>query len=133
MHNTVELIGLYGGHSKISKDTASVRQVWHSMRSKGMAQKPLWLCGHFAAKAFAQMTLELRKDRSKSTYFATKLLFSSWNERRVEVLKTCQMAAKWQGKAHSILRQGKVNTDRGDVGHRHLMTQVVDSNTDPLS
>ena len=140
IHDDAELIGLYGGHSKISKDTASQYDKFgDSIRDhKGIAQKPLWLCGHFAAKAFAQMTIELQKDRSKKYIFwQTKSAVQprgtkdEWKHLKNMPDSVLRWANK--GEAHSILRQGKVNTDRGDAsGYRHLMTQVVDSNIGPF-
>eukprot|EP00944_MAST-04C_sp_MAST-4C-sp1_P007978 g7978.t1 len=139
IHDSAELIGLYGGHSKISKDTASqYDRFGDSIRDhKGVAQKPLWLCGHFAAKAFAQMTIELQKDRSKKYIFwQTKSAVQPRGTKdEWKYFKNMpDSVRRWanKGDAHSILRQGKINTDRGDAsGYRHLMTQVVDSNTDP--
>ena len=136
IHDDAELIGLYGGHSKISKDTASQYEkfddsIWDH---KGVAQKPLWLCGHFAAKAFAQMIIELQRDRSKKYIFwQTKSAIQprgpkdEWGHLKNMPNSVLRWANK--GEAHSVLRQGKVNTEHGDSsGYRHLMTKLVDDN-----
>ena len=83
------------------------------------------------------MTLELRKDRSKKYIFwQTKSAVQPRGTKdEWKYFKNMpDSVRRWanKGDAHSILRQGKINTDRGDAsGYRHLMTQVVDSNTDP--
>ena len=57
-----ELIRTYGGHSPPSQSVSeSYDATGRIFGPDGNEATPLWLCGHFTAKAFAAMTEELTR------------------------------------------------------------------------
>eukprot|EP00943_MAST-04B_sp_MAST-4B-sp1_P007537 g7537.t1 len=127
-----DIVGTYGGHSEISKNVAvQYDSMNDSIEDKsGKVQKPLWLCGHFTAKAFTHMIAELKKDQTKNFIFwQTKSAVQprgpedEWQ--KMKVLPDTIKAWADDGKSESIRRPGSVNTRMGTAAtYRHLMTDI---------
>jgi hypothetical protein len=135
IHDDEDVVGIYGGHSTISKNVAvQYDSIDDSIKDiNGKSQKPLWLCGHFTAKAFTHMIEELKKDQTKDFIFwQTKSALQPLGpEDEWSKLKNLPDEIKvWanEGKSESIRRPGHVDTKHGNsMDYRHLMTKVDDA------
>ena len=151
-----EIVGTYGAHSQLSREAAAAyeqsgelslreqaatgQQTAHSDEARRggapdarAAPKPLWLCGHFAAKSFAAVLRDADEDPSRKlllwhTKSATQPRgpLDEWR-RMLETCEASPTVRRWadEGAAASSLRRGSVDTRRGDAQqYRKLMTKL---------
>lgn len=138
------LVGKYGGHSEISLNASKEYDVSGQITDVETreVQQPLWLCGHFASKAFAAMRREIlkdienRKDENEELpiclFWQTKSAIQPIGEKNNEwetFLKMPDVVKAWgdKGKSYSTKRQGVVDTSNvksGQDGYRHLMKKI---------
>jgi hypothetical protein len=98
----------------------------------GQPAPPLWLCGHFVAKAFAPLLEDASSEQLASScllLWQTKSAVQPLGEEEEwpRMLAMPQAVKAWadEGVAESTLRQGKVNTDGGTPDdYRDLMTPL---------
>jgi hypothetical protein len=138
LESSEEIVGKYGSHSELSLEASRLYDEESTILDPktGARAKELWLCGHFAGKAFAELLrAERRKDQSDRTvlFWQTK----SAIQPRLEGIDEWEIfkqdmpdkVKRWaeKGQAHSKLRVGAVNVDAVDVdkaGYRGLMHAV---------
>ena len=134
-----EIVGKYGSHSNLSLEAS--QQYDKESRiidpKSGKPQKELWLCGHFASKAFAEML----RSESNSTEDRTVLFWQTKSAiqprlKNVDEWETFQRdmpvaVKKWadKGQGYSSLRVGRVNTTEADPrkaasAYRDLMVAI---------
>jgi 1-aminocyclopropane-1-carboxylate deaminase/D-cysteine desulfhydrase-like pyridoxal-dependent ACC family enzyme len=136
-----ELIGAYGGHSPLSKQASELYDATGRVFSVDATtgaekiEKPLWLCGHFAAKAFAAMLRDQRRDSDRGCGNKVVLFWQTkshvlprgdvdeWTRFRDEMPASCHRWAE-RGKAASSLRPADVSVETGPDGYRHLMSKI---------
>ena len=132
LHTDPGLVGTYGAHSDQSRAAArSFDAHGHVAARDGQpASKGLWLCGHFVAKAYAQMEADLLADPAlRATLWQTKSATQP-RGREDEWAKLLGMDAapqRWasEGAAESTLRPGAVNVATGSPeDYRGLMTEI---------
>jgi len=140
-----DVVGTYGAHSNVSQESAHLYEEHGSVTdAAGHACTPLWLCGHFTAKAFAVLLRRLREEASAreaapgAAFHHSSLLL--WHTKSAvqpqgpvdEWQRFLHLAAesgslfKWamDGKPTSRDRIGTVLAEDGCHGYRHLMTRV---------
>ena len=153
MKHSVELrsrpsvVGKYGGHSPASRQAAQWYDA-HGRVEDYVTQKeapPLWVCGHFVAKALQPLLEDLQHyaqeanrrnpnsdlDDPKYLLWMTKSAVqprgtvNEW-ERLLQQNKTVQDWAN-RGQAESVHRPGRLSTQNGrPEEYRHLMTPIAD-------
>jgi len=132
LHTDAALVGEYGAHSAASRAAAKAFDASGrvTVATTGAEAPPLWLCGHFVAKAYAAMLCDLEKrPEMRAMLWQTK---SATQPRASEDewarMKTMPKGAReWAnaGVAESALRPGSVDVERGSpADYRGLMTQI---------
>ena len=141
------LVGTYGGHSDASRAAARAYDATGVVvDADSCTAPPLWLCGHFAAKALAPLLEDARRDAEHhggrdgggAAAPAPVLLWQTKSvvQPRGEADEWAAMRAMpnavraWadSGAAESARRPGKVDTrDGGPADYRHLMTPLPPS------
>ena len=133
-----ELVGTYGGHSERSRAAAAAYDATGRLYDYGgdgaavVDAPPLWLCGHFVAKAFAPLLDDAASEELRGK---TLLLWQTKSavQPRGEQDEWAAMRAMppsvrdWadDGSAESALRPGSVDTAGGAADdYRHLMTPL---------
>ena len=144
-----DIVGTYGAHSTLSilaskeYDRNGILIDIHTGQER---DDQLWLCGHFTGKAFAAMrrdyiVYQKEHQNKPSSGEAEAPVYLFWQTKSnvqprgnmddewSEFLNLPPAVQKWgdQGKSHSHLRQGVVNTKdtkHGPNGYRHLMTKI---------
>eukprot|EP00939_MAST-03C_sp_MAST-3C-sp1_P000558 g558.t1 len=135
-----DVVGTYGGHSEISKKFADAYDRTGNMypsRSSSAAAPALWLCGHFAAKAFSTMIADLDRfeesgghdDSSEVLFWQTKSRvqpaghFDEFERARRNLPRSVR---EWMRRSHSksSKRTGTIDIDSGTPEtYRHLFTR----------
>jgi hypothetical protein len=134
-----EVVGIYGGHSGKTRAAAKLYdEKGVVMDSVGQEAEKLWLCGHFAAKAFQPLLKDLAEEADDSNggkaqkfmLWMTKSAVQprgnvdEWNK----LLQENDAVKQWanEGKAESSLRPGRVSTQDGKAeDYRLVMTKVL--------
>ena len=132
LHTDPSIVGSYGAHSEASREAARAYDATGEVvdGSTGAAAPPLWLCGHFVAKAYAVMAADLAADPSlRAVLWQTKSrvqprgLEDEWARLQAMGPTTHEWANR--GVAESELRPGAVNVQHGTPDdYRGLMTEV---------
>mmetsp|Transcript_7317 Transcript_7317/g.11132 ORF Transcript_7317/g.11132 Transcript_7317/m.11132 type:complete len:536 (+) Transcript_7317:151-1758(+) len=136
------VVGPYGGHSPATRraahcydKTGSIRE-YAGNQQQQKEETPLWVCGHFVAKALQPLLADLQEDLpttngKKYMLWMTKSAIQPRSEQTNEwdmLLGENATIQKWanDGKAESTLRPGKLSTANGGTSedYRTLMTQV---------
>jgi 1-aminocyclopropane-1-carboxylate deaminase/D-cysteine desulfhydrase-like pyridoxal-dependent ACC family enzyme len=144
--DAADLVGVYGGHSDVSllasKEYEKSGEI--SDVSTGKIQEQLWLCGHFAGKAFSAMRRDFLHDIELQSlegmraplpvclFWQTKSRVQPRGEVDTEwdkFLNLPESVQKWgrEGKNYNETREGIVDTtnhDTGQQGYRHLMSKI---------
>jgi hypothetical protein len=136
-----DIVGIYGGHSPASLAASHAYDATGLVTARGgVAAPPLWLCGHFAAKALAAMLVDLNADGSGGQppgrggadhmLWMTKSAVQprgegdEWSALRAMPAPVRAWADR--GEAMSSRRPGKVDTEAGAAeDYRGLMKRVV--------
>jgi 1-aminocyclopropane-1-carboxylate deaminase/D-cysteine desulfhydrase-like pyridoxal-dependent ACC family enzyme len=134
-----EVVGIYGGHSGKTRTAAKLYdEKGLVMDSVGKEAEKLWLCGHFAAKAFQPLLKDLAEETNdinsgkvqKFMLWMTKSAVQprgnvdEWSK----LLQENDAVKQWadEGKAESSLRPGRVSTlDGKPEDYRSVMTKVL--------
>ena len=150
LRSDANIVGTYGGHSEPSRAAAAAYEDPESSSTldrHGEPAPPLWLCGHFVAKAAAALLADM--EAHEKSRAAVPSGVTAEGAKQTEVLLLWQTksqvqprgeADEWQamramppavkawadaGRAESKLRPGSVDTARPTAeGHRHLMRDV---------
>ena len=143
LETSEEIVGKYGSHSELSLEASRMYDEESTITDPktGARAKELWLCGHFASKAFAEM-LRAEKDsaslegKRQVLFWQTKSALQPLREgadewgvfQRDMPAKVKRWARK--GRAYSKLRPGQIDVDEPDAGkatpgYRGLMNAVV--------
>lgn len=134
-----DVVGKYGGHSDLTRETAKCYDEKGSVTNlkTGSKEKNLWMCGHFVAKAVHPLLQDLEAtcgdSESKEQYmlWMTKSAVQprgdvdEWSK----FVRSNDAVKKWanKGKAESVLRPGRVDTNDGKPeDYRSLMTSVLE-------
>ena len=136
------VVGRYGGHSEKSRAAAKLYDARGVVTDyvTGQEKEKLWLCGHFAAKAFQPLLSDLReaevvedhdgKGFKSYMFWMTKSAVqprgnvNEWNK----MMQANDVVKEWadKGKAESIHRPGRVSTVDGKPDdYRSIMTKIV--------
>lgn len=136
-----DIVGIYGGHSPASLAASRAYDATGAVTVQGgAAAPPLWLCGHFAAKALAAMLEDLNSDgrggQQPGWCGTNRMLWMTksavqprgegdeWAALRAMPARVQEWANR--GQAMSSLRPGKVDTEAGTAeDYRGLMKRVV--------
>jgi 1-aminocyclopropane-1-carboxylate deaminase/D-cysteine desulfhydrase-like pyridoxal-dependent ACC family enzyme len=134
-----DVVGIYGGHSGKTRAAAKLYdEKGVMMDSVGQEAEKLWLCGHFASKAFQPLLKDLEEEANDSNdgkaqkfmLWMTKSAVQprgnvdEWNK----LLQENDTVKQWanEGKAESSLRPGRVSTQDGKPeDYRLVMTKVL--------
>ena len=132
LHTDAALVGEYGAHSAASRAAAQAFDASGrvTVATTGADAPPLWLCGHFVAKAYAAMLVDLEKRPTMramlwQTKSATQPRASEDEWVRMQAMP--KGAHEWAnaGVAESALRPGSVDVEKGTPDdYRGLMTRV---------
>eukprot|EP00947_MAST-08B_sp_MAST-8B-sp1_P001538 g1538.t1 len=137
-----KIVGTYGGHSELSRETADAFEATGTVTGTGTSNSdaagatapPLWLCGHFCAKAFHVMLADLEaQPERRALFWQTKSqvqprltgdgAVDEWARFKAMPPQVKKWAA--DGKATSDRRQGTVDAeDGGPDGYRSIMTEI---------
>ena len=138
LESSEEIVGKYGSHSELSLEASRLYDEESTILDPktGARAKELWLCGHFAGKAFAELLrAERRKDQSDRTvlFWQTKSAMQprldgvdEWEVFRRDMPDKVKWWAE-KGQAYSKLRVGAVDLEEADVekaGYRGLMQPI---------
>jgi hypothetical protein len=138
-----DIVGIYGGHSPASLAASRAYDATGAVTVEGKgsaAAPPLWLCGHFAAKALAALLQDANagggQQPNRGGAAAERMLWmtksavqprgegSEWAALRAMPAPVREWADR--GEAMSSLRPGKVDTEAGTAeDYRGLMKRVV--------
>lgn len=145
IHDDAVLTGKYGKHSEASRacarlfdETCSITTETQSSSAAAAAEGEtsmapgLWLCGHFAAKAFAAMCDDLLKEENAGKnmiFWQTKSRVQprGTNDEWEQLQQMPPVVKAWaqQGRAESEQRPGKVDLVDGSAkDYRGLMTSI---------
>ena len=128
-----DLVGRYGTHSPLSLAAAQMYDASGRCVDSARSTVPgLWLCGHFAAKAFAPLLTDAQSAQHRGEtllLWMTKSAVQPLGKRDEWDAMLSQDAAvrEWAdaGDATSVLRPGKVDTRAGSPDdYRGLMTEI---------
>jgi hypothetical protein len=135
-----EVVGIYGGHSGKTRAAAKLYdEKGVVMDSVGQEAEKLWLCGHFAAKAFQPLLNDLADEANDSNGGGKARKFMLWMTKSAvqprgnvdewnKLLQENDAVKQWadKGKAESSLRPGRVSTlDGKPEDYRLVMTKVL--------
>jgi hypothetical protein len=135
-----DVVGIYGGHSGKTRAAAKLYdEKGIVMDSVGQEAEKLWLCGHFAAKAFQPLLKDLAEEANDSNGGGKALSFMLWMTKSAvqprgsvdewnKLLQENDTVKQWAngGKAESLLRPGRVSTQDGQPeDYRLVMTKVL--------
>ena len=131
LRTDADLVGVYGAHSEISRAASREYDATGAVSDRGgTPAKPLWLCGHFVAKAFAAMLADLEASPERramlwQTKSAVQPRGSEDEWAKMQTMPSAVHAWADDGKAESSLRPGSVRlTDGSPDDYRGLMTRV---------
>ena len=133
-----DVVGLYGAHSNKTRSAARLYDEKGVVTdSAGREVKELWLCGHFAAKAFQPLLRDL-EDKAKTSNGEAQRFMLWMTKSAVQplgtvdewsaILKENDIVKKWanQGKAESCYRPGFFSMmDGKPEDHRSVMTKIL--------
>lgn len=132
-------VGIYGAHSDKTRAAANLYDTAGRVEDlEGREAPPLWLCGHFAAKAFAPLLNDLEhavkpgSGRYPSSPFMLWMTKSAVQPRGGSdeweaMMQQNDTIKRWanEGKAESTLRRGRVSTtDGSSEDYRDIMTKI---------
>ena len=133
-----DVVGKYGGHSEKSRKAAKHYDETGIVTNfkTGNKEKPLWICGHFVAKAFEPMLQDMEaamvKDAPSPKYMLWMTKSAVQPRGKIDEWPRLQEAnkdvKKWanDGAAESKLRPGRVSTiDGKSEDYRPLMTEIM--------
>ena len=132
-HHDAATVGTYGGHSDRSRAAARAYDATGSLADAcgAPAGPPLWLCGHFVAKAFAALLEDLREAPEGASYllWQTKSAVQprGTSDEWAAMRAMPEAVRRWAdgGAAESDTRPGRVDTARGAAEeYRPLMTPL---------
>mmetsp|Transcript_57133 Transcript_57133/g.113480 ORF Transcript_57133/g.113480 Transcript_57133/m.113480 type:complete len:175 (-) Transcript_57133:140-664(-) len=127
------VVGTYGGHSDVSRAAALAYEATGTVvDDSGREAPPLWICGHFVAKAFAQLLDDAACENLRGQtllLWQTKSAVQPRGEKDEwdALLQMPTAVRQWanNGHAESSLRPGKVDTIAGQPeDYRHIMTPL---------
>ena len=131
LRTDADLVGVYGAHSEISRAASREYDATGAVSDRGgTPAQPLWLCGHFVAKAFAAMLADLEASPERramlwQTKSAVQPRGSEDEWAKMQTMPSAVHAWADEGKAESSLRPGSVRLAGGSPDdYRGLMTQV---------
>jgi len=139
LHTDPAVVGKYGAHSDKSRVAAKLFDTTGRVEDRmGEPSPPLWLCGHFVAKAYAVMAADLSADSSmRAILWQTKSVTQPRGPRdewaRLQAMDPA--THKWanEGAAESTLRPGSVNVPHGcPEDYRGLMTEIKVGDGEPV-
>lgn len=130
-----DVIGHYGVHSAISRETAKMfdESITVTTVDGGSTERPgVWLDGHFCAKAFHSLATDLQKPENlgkNMMLWQTKSVVQprGSEDEWTRMKQMPQVVQEWanKGKAESVLRPGAVNVTDGDPeDYRGLTTTI---------
>ena len=133
------IVGEYGGHTEKTRAAAKLYDARGVMTDyvSGQETKKLWLCGHFASKAFLPLLNDLEAAEVSEDHDGRKYMFwmtkSAVQPRASEdewsKMGHANAAVKeWAntGKAESVHREGRFSTVDGKAeDYRSIMTKIV--------
>jgi len=136
------VVGKYGGHSELTRAAANLYDARGVMTDyvTGQETKKLWLCGHFASKAFQPLLSDLHaaevvedhdgRESKLYMFWMTKSAVqprgnvNEWSK----MVQANDIVKEWanKGKAESIHRRGRVSiVDGKPDDYRSIMTKIV--------
>lgn len=151
----VDVVGVYGAHSKKTRAAAKLYDERGCVKdSEGQEKERLWLCGHFAAKAFQPLVNDLEAeivnrsssiDKKKAPVGYDTMVeaappkFILWMTKSalqprgninewMEMMRENDTVKQWadEGRAESTLRPGRVSTFDGEPDdYRSLMKKIM--------
>ena len=131
LRTDADLVGVYGAHSEISRAASREYDATGAMSDRGgTPAQPLWLCGHFVAKAFAAMLADLEASPERramlwQTKSAVQPRGSEDEGAKMHTMPPAVHAWADDGEAESSLRPGSVRLAGGSPDdYRGLMTRV---------
>mmetsp|Transcript_43733 Transcript_43733/g.138439 ORF Transcript_43733/g.138439 Transcript_43733/m.138439 type:complete len:318 (-) Transcript_43733:218-1171(-) len=126
-----DLVGIYGAHSEVSRRAAQAYDATGRLFEGSGAEvsTPLWVCGHFVAKAFAPLIDDAAKEELRGQTFLLWQTKSAvqplgTEDEWAQLAEMPPLVKRWadDGPAESTLRPGKVDTANGTPDdYRHLM------------
>lgn len=139
MRSAKDVVGIYGTHSDKTRSVARAYDSTGSIvDSDGKEAKPLWMCGHFVAKAFTPLLQDLEEDSKDGKTDVDGPIMLWMTKSAVQprgnvdewsaMLKENETIRCWadKGKAESILRPGRVSTSDGSAeDYRSIMTKLL--------
>jgi len=125
-----DVVGLYGTHSAISlKASEAYDRSAQLVDAEGKAAPPIWVCGHFVAKALCVLLRDQAKNKD-AHYLLWQTKSSVQPKGPLDEFKAvASMPApvlSWakEGKAYSSLRPGSFDIEKSADTYRERMTPV---------
>jgi len=128
-----DVVGTYGGHSKLSRVYADAYDrtgaVFASSSPKSLRAPDLWLCGHFAAKAFATMIADLdhmhsnHNDAVESSRVESVVFWQT--KSRVQSAGSCDEFARARAFFLALFATGCVDQSPRPRSDREVSTSIM--------